>query len=931
MLEDSKHRFWINTDEGLSLFNRQNQVFSNYYPDSTVMPVLGINYTQMAEDDIGNIWIGGYYDILIFDPETKKFKKSGWYEYAVKSGAVKYEKRNSISQSIVKKSKHELWLLTVYGLFSVHTPTMKFTWYPNHNIDDYFAFYISCIDESGVLWITTYDQCFYTFNPNNNQWQHQACPPKSGNIPDQILDIHWFGKDTLLMTRMDKIFLYSSKAKTFSPFEFNGLNPDEVKGTYNHLFFDGDNFYFLKSEPWPFVHVRKKQALIRKSKIPLPFGFINNQSLYLKSGKILTGDWDKGRILICDNTSCNKITDQSGSDKLGSLQLYYVAANGKQYFSTSKGIFLLDELEYKTEHLLLSNGYVAGEQTEFRNFVGDQNGNIYVRERSKGIFKIKKESDLVEYFDLKINDSNYSALYFDKLTGKLWLAAEKGGFYVIDPNSKMVKNYPLLDNQSTKKGFVNDISGDKFGNVLLLMPGRGLMKISSKNMKAKLFTTNDGLLSDAVRYGQNTDDGFFWFTSESGIMAFDPETERIHTFSEEPDSKLFTYRIYLDKNGNISQNLYPGHIVTISKNSLNKISTKGTLYLKEVKLFGRVVPNDSIYHLDYNENNLSFTFGFLNLSSAEYPDLEYAVNKQSWQSMEDMSMSMYNMPPGSYALQIRIKYQPEINKTVYIVIKYPWWQSWWFYTSVFLLLTGFGYWAYKKRISNLLNEEAEKNALRERIAQTEMAALRAQMNPHFIFNCLNSINRFILVNDTDAASQYLTRFSRLIRLILDSSKEDFISLDRELVALKLYMGLEAMRFQDSFDWEIIVSPEINTENIIIPPLLLQPYVENAIWHGLMQAPPDWGPKKLFVRVLQLTKPGEIQIEICDNGIGRKKAAELKSKTGDNRKSYGIALTTERLNMMDKVRGTITKIKMVDLISDNGLPEGTKVIISITQP
>lgn len=117
------------------------------------------------------------------------------------------------------------------------------------------------------------------------------------------------------------------------------------------------------------------------------------------------------------------------------------------------------------------------------------------------------------------------------------------------------------------------------------------------------------------------------------------------------------------------------------------------------------------------------------------------------------------------------------------------------------------------------------------------------MNPHFIFNCLNSINRFILVNDTDAASEYLTKFSRLIRMILDSSREDMITLQKELDSLRLYIGMEAMRFQDSFEWKIDIDPSVQTGNVLIPPLLLQPYVENAIWHGLMQAPPDWGIKK----------------------------------------------------------------------------------------
>jgi LytS/YehU family sensor histidine kinase len=163
-------------------------------------------------------------------------------------------------------------------------------------------------------------------------------------------------------------------------------------------------------------------------------------------------------------------------------------------------------------------------------------------------------------------------------------------------------------------------------------------------------------------------------------------------------------------------------------------------------------------------------------------------------------------------------------------------------------------------------------------------------------------------------------------MILDASREDFVSLDRELEALKLYIGMEAMRFQDSFQWQIHVEKDVATEHIMIPPLMLQPYVENAIWHGLMQAPSDWGIKSLDIRVYK--KFQGIIIEIKDNGIGREKAQKLKSKTGDGHKSYGITLTEERIKLMEKIQGVKTDIVIEDLCDDLGHPKGTKVIIII---
>ena len=345
-----------------------------------------------------------------------------------------------------------------------------------------------------------------------------------------------------------------------------------------------------------------------------------------------------------------------------------------------------------------------------------------------------------------------------------------------------------------------------------------------------------------------------------------------------------------------------------------------------MKLSGKVIPNDSSFTVAYDQNNFVFLFGNLGLTGLKYQDFQYRINGQSWQTLENNAISLYNLAHGSYTIQVRNKFDESELYTLQVVVIPPWWKTIWFYALVILLVILSGYLAYKKRISDIRKEETEKNKLKERIAKIEMTALRAQMNPHFILNCLNSINRFILVHNTDAASAYLTKFSRLIRMILDASREDFVSLHRELEALRLYIGMESMRFQDSFEWQINVDKDIATEQIMIPPLMLQPYVENAIWHGLMQAPSDWGVKSLEIRVYKRSQ--SIIIEIKDNGIGRKKAQQLKSKTGDGHKSYGISLTEERIKLMEKIQGVKTEIVIEDLHDDLGEPKGTKVNIII---
>ncbi len=207
--------------------------------------------------------------------------------------------------------------------------------------------------------------------------------------------------------------------------------------------------------------------------------------------------------------------------------------------------------------------------------------------------------------------------------------------------------------------------------------------------------------------------------------------------------------------------------------------------------------------------------------------------------------------------------------------------------------------------------------------ELEMQALRAQMNPHFIFNCLSSINRFILKNESEPASDYLTKFSRLIRMVLTNSKKSFIALEDELEMLRLYLEMERLRFQYSFGYNISFKNEIDPENIFIPPLLLQPFAENAIWHGLMH--------KQGQGHLEIALSLEKKILTCmltDDGIGRKSAAMIKSKSAEKRKSMGLQITTERLALLNQDMDVQTFFNIEDITDGEGNATGTRVILKM---
>jgi len=213
---------------------------------------------------------------------------------------------------------------------------------------------------------------------------------------------------------------------------------------------------------------------------------------------------------------------------------------------------------------------------------------------------------------------------------------------------------------------------------------------------------------------------------------------------------------------------------------------------------------------------------------------------------------------------------------------------------------------------------------KQKMTEIEMHALRAQMNPHFIFNCLNSINRYIVKSDQVTASLYLTKFAKLIRLILDNSNSKNVLLSNELDALKLYIEMEALRFDKKFTYEIVIDEGVSGDCIEVPPLIIQPYVENAIWHGLLHKQSGG-----HLRVgLLLVNNNLLQCTIEDDGIGRRKAKELKSKTAVSRKSLGMQLTENRISLLNKHAGQHAMIEIIDMEDSSGAAKGTKVILSI---
>ena len=258
----------------------------------------------------------------------------------------------------------------------------------------------------------------------------------------------------------------------------------------------------------------------------------------------------------------------------------------------------------------------------------------------------------------------------------------------------------------------------------------------------------------------------------------------------------------------------------------------------------------------------------------------------------------------------------EAGDSLSIIIEPPFWQTWWFQLSAVAILVLIGYWLVKRRIQTV-RKEAE---LKHKISETEMMALRAQMNPHFIFNCLNSIDNLIQTDQKEKATTYLSKFAKLIRSILENSKQDIIPCWKDLDSLKLYLELEQLRWDNKFSYSLNIAPSIVQGDYKVPPMVIQPFVENAIHHGLLNK--QDGDKQLRLDVS--VENSYIKYVVEDNGVGRAKADQYRKLNKPGHSSLGMQITKERIHLFNNSENG--SVKIIDLYDGAEKPAGTRIEI-----
>lgn len=358
-------------------------------------------------------------------------------------------------------------------------------------------------------------------------------------------------------------------------------------------------------------------------------------------------------------------------------------------------------------------------------------------------------------------------------------------------------------------------------------------------------------------------------------------------------------------------------------------------YISEIQVLNQpfhFIMNGQKLKLRYRQNFFSIGFSAIAYTMAKDVKFRYRLKGfDDWSEPTSRHFANYtNVPGGDYVFQLQAANNEGIWNEQFLElpvwVNTPFWLRWWFRISVVLAIVFIIWSVYRYRAAQYRKKQQLKSEYEKKLANVEMSALLAQMNPHFLFNSLNSIDSYIIRNESKKASEYLNNFARLMRLILQNSRSNYISLKDELEALDLYLQMESLRFKDKFSYSISVDENLDAGSIVIPPMLIQPYVENAIWHGLMHKSNGESGKV----ELRVSKRGdELVCMIQDNGIGRKKAAEMKAnKQSSHKRSMGMQITEDRIEIINKLYNMNAAVHIYDLENEKGESKGTKVELTI---
>lgn len=955
LCQDRQRHFWAATDKGLYRYNTATDQFELFQDSIRVDgKTLLLNTTCISEDGGGRLWVAGsrFYASLnkagnrvedvseeIGYPKTgdggfisKDFDGNIWFRFPAPFGIVRYNWKTRSMTSHTNNPLHE-------QVFDINTGNVSVLPDKNGNI-----WYTQGFDERILYRYNTGAQQLFHYQLRYPPYLNKDLPAIPGNM---ITDLQ--GKLWVQMEEGTGIACYNNRTDSFEYLFSDNNSKNGLHDTYTianasgGLFEDRQgNFWQGGSEVNFFAPYKQIFQPFRLSdqvalagvapKAPV-YNTSSNGYIIMPDGKLYISFYGDGLWRLNEDLRPEK---KIQFPPTASPLIWHIAAVNEHT------ILVGDQFKNKwlynisTEKIIPANINVNGFiNTSYRS----SDSALWLGLWPGGLLKLNTSALTAQEMNnvFPANGQNNSVLSIAAIKkDEIWLGT-KSGLYLF--NTRLEKTTGQYFT-SMKDGPCQVFHVNPFGNdTLLLSTSKGLIIFSSETKQGKLLGIKEGLpdyqcYSTAVEKNRH----YIWInTASKGLCRLQLPSLHITTFlsndgtaTQNGDVTNFIMRnglfLFSDVNGFTLVNAQLAHsVITTKKPVITDISINGisqnAVYTNNNNQVLRLAPGENTIRISFS------TLDFYNCQSQGYA-VWLAGADTGWVSIGMRSQVEYrNLSPGKYRLLLKCitddVSDPGSATSFSFIIRPPFWKRWWFTALSACLLLSVIYLLYRIRIRNIRKEETIKATYNRRIIESEVKALRAQMNPHFIFNSLNAINRYILKNEKKEASEYLSKFSKLVRLILDNSRQARIPLARELDAVELYLALEKLRFQNNFSHEIRVDENISADSVFIPPMIIQPIVENAIWHGLL--PKGAGS---HLRISMLTDQQYLICTVEDNGIGRENSARMKQGQVMEKSSVGLSTTEQRLQLINSGRNMVKPITITDLYNASGEAAGTRVTLYI---
>jgi ligand-binding sensor domain-containing protein/two-component sensor histidine kinase len=502
-----------------------------------------------------------------------------------------------------------------------------------------------------------------------------------------------------------------------------------------------------------------------------------------------------------------------------------------------------------------------------------------------GLWKVTDDLNFKKFNEQNLQLNNRITAIAEDTLGRLFLGTRGKGIMIVDKDTTIFIN----SSNNLASDNIQQLLFDK--NNLFAATNQGLSKITFSNLSRleydiKRITVNDGLIGNEVNKMLLLKDDL-WIATNKGLSVFKPDKLFADTFQSP---------------------------VYIQKINIADVDT--------------LVRTDT-FNLSPGQNRLRINYTGIIMKRGSKIEYRYRLLglDTNWNITYAREANFNSLLPGNYEfqLQVRNKSGEWSTKTasVFFFIATPLWKKGWFIVLASALVLITAYSIYRRRLARIEKTQAAKTELNRKIANLELKALRAQMNPHFTFNVMNSIQHFIAHNDTESALRYMAKFAKLIRTILSQSEFSLVKLSDKIQSLQLYVELEQLRFEEKFDVDFIIDESVNTETTRVPTMIIQPYIENAIKHGIMYKE---GKGKLLISLER--QNGSIIWTVEDNGVGRKESAERNKRKNKQHVSIGMKNTAERIETLNALYGFSLKQEVVDLYDEEGQAIGTRVTVTL---